>query len=121
MALYELVVNKGGSKMTPAEYSGKGPSGLRGGRAGDVTGLACPMELLAHFLSNVTSSVVDDKTALTGRYNFHLKWSPDGAAATDDAPSIFTAVQEQLGLKLQPTKGPVEVLIVDHVELPSEN
>jgi len=79
------------------------------------------MELLAHFLSNVTSSVVNDKTGLTGGYNFHLKWSSDETAATDDAPSIFTAIQEQLGLKLQPAKGPVEVLVIDSVEHPTEN
>jgi uncharacterized protein (TIGR03435 family) len=79
---------------------------------------------------------VIDRTGLTGKYDFTLTWqpfstergavdvSPDSMRPTnlDSAgPSIFTAIQEQLGLKLKPTVGPVEVLVVDHIERPSEN
>jgi uncharacterized protein (TIGR03435 family) len=80
---------------------------------------------------------VVDNTGLTGKYDMTLKWAPDdnhgasapadnhGASAdvssADSGPSIFTALQEQLGLKLEPTKGPVETIVVDHVEMPSEN
>ena len=68
-----------------------------------------------------------------GRYDLTLKWAPDTGAASipratggeassaDIGPSIFTAIQEQLGLKLEPTKGPVQVLVIDHAEMPSEN
>jgi uncharacterized protein (TIGR03435 family) len=80
---------------------------------------------------------VIDKTGLTGKYDVTLQWTdersesafkgPDGApqraepAPDAGGPSIFTAVQEQLGLKLQSSKGPVDTLVVDHVEMPSEN
>ena len=68
-----------------------------------------------------------DKTGLTGAYDVDLKWTPDdtgipnGDAAVESSPSIFTAVQEQLGLKLNSTKGPVETLIIDYAEMPSAN
>jgi uncharacterized protein (TIGR03435 family) len=57
---------------------------------------------------------------MSGRYNFELKWTPDGAAS-GDSPSLFTALPEQLGLRLQLEQGPVELFIVDRVEKPSEN
>jgi len=68
-----------------------------------------------------------DRTGLTGNYNFTLKFAPVQSAASPDsspdsdaaAPSIFTAVQEQLGLKLEPVKAPVQVLVIDHIEKPS--
>jgi uncharacterized protein (TIGR03435 family) len=84
-------------------------------------------------LSRELGRVVIDKTGIAGRYDITLKWTPDtGAAATnsgtegttspsDSGPSIFTAIQEQLGLKLESTKGPVQVLVIDHIEMPSEN
>jgi uncharacterized protein (TIGR03435 family) len=73
-------------------------------------------------------SPVVNKTGLAGLYDYTLDWTPDrpGAPNLDapveaDAPSLFTALQEQLGLKLVPTKGAVEVIVIDHIELPSEN
>jgi uncharacterized protein (TIGR03435 family) len=74
-------------------------------------------------------SPVVNKTGLTDKYDFVLDWSPDqstapvanGLDAPTDAPALFTAVQEQLGLKLVQTKGPVEVIVIDHIEMPSEN
>lgn len=73
-----------------------------------------------------------DRTGLPGTFDVHLKWSSDAPAGPGgpgtapapnltEAPSIFTAVQQQLGLKLESTKGPVEVLIIDHVEKPGAN
>lgn len=75
---------------------------------------------------------VIDGTGLTGQYDIHLEWSMDlPTAASDDAgkstspglqsPSIFTALEEQLGLRLESAKGPVEVVVIDHIEKPSEN
>ena len=84
--------------------------------------------VLAANLSGMLGRMVINDTGLTGRYHADLHWTPDrGMSAGGDpagaAPelSIFTALPEQLGLKLMPTKGPVEVLVIDHVELPSEN
>ena len=75
--------------------------------------------------SSLHMDVVDD-THLDGLYNLQLDWNPDettGQASdeAEDKPSIFTAVREQLGLKLTSSKGPVKVWVIDHVELPSEN
>jgi uncharacterized protein (TIGR03435 family) len=130
--IYELVVDKGGSKFKEAADTAKGsPQGLRLGR-GQLTAMAAPMPILVNFLSQQLGRSVIDKTGLDGKYDFTLKWMPDplapGSPPGSDAvpldpsaPSLTEAIQEQLGLKLQPTKGPVEILVIDHVEKPSEN
>jgi len=120
LPLYELVVGKNGIKMTTVDEKTVGQRGFHGSD-GSLRAVAGSMDLFVNVLSNDISSVVINKTGLTGHYDFTLKWSPDETRPIDDAPSIFTAVQEQLGLKLQPAKGPVEVLVVDSVERPSEN
>jgi uncharacterized protein (TIGR03435 family) len=81
------------------------------------------MASFASSLENAVHRTVIDKTGLAGSYDFVLTWAPDDHPDTQDdsAPSIFTALPEQLGLKLQPAKGPVVTLVVDHVEMPSEN
>ena len=66
-------------------------------------------------LSNAVERVVVDRTGLQGSYDIDIDWA---AEAGSDKPSIFTAVQEQLGLKLESTKGPVDVFVIDHVERP---
>ena len=85
------------------------------------------MELLARNLSRTVRRIVVDKTGLTGFYDADLEFMPDAplgpggpdgafAAPNPDAPSIFTALQEQLGLKLESSRGPVEQLVIDRVE-----
>jgi uncharacterized protein (TIGR03435 family) len=65
---------------------------------------------------------VIDKTNLNGAYDITLEWEPDDdASASGAGPSIFTAIQEQLGLKLEAGRGPVEFVLVDHADRPSEN
>ena len=93
-----------------------------------IAGDGVPITMLAISLSGAMNSVVTDKTGLTGLYDFQLRWSDPGAAAANqtqttlsDAPVLTTAVQEQLGLRLQPDHGPVEVLVVDRVSEPTEN
>ena len=150
LPIYALVVAKNGPKLQEAKPGDtypngfKGPGG-RGGRGmmmmgqGELTGQGLHIADLARQLSQQLGRSVVDKTGLTGLYDFTLKWTPDnqmpmpggagdggrgsdGSASTDSSsPSIFTAVQEQLGLKLESQKGPVEVLVIDHVEKPSEN
>jgi len=82
---------------------------------------------LTQELSRELGRVIVDKTGIEGRYDVALKWTPDEGqpsadnGSVDAGPSIFTAIQEQLGLKLESSKGPVRVLVIDHVEMPSEN
>jgi uncharacterized protein (TIGR03435 family) len=131
---YELIVAKSGSKL---QQSPSEPQMGWGANFGDIKANAMPVATLADILSNFIHQTVTDKTGLTGKYDFELKWADDRAArrpsqaaegnsealAPDpsEGPSLFTAVQEQLGLKLQPTKVPVETLVIDHVEPPSPN
>jgi len=85
------------------------------------------MQQLVPRLAVQTERPVIDKTGLTGLFDFYLEWNRaatlDKAAtsADPDNPSLFTALQDQLGLKLTPEKGPVEILVIDHAEKPSEN
>ena len=107
---------------------------------GEITGQGVAPSFLATVLSQQLGRQVLDQTGLKGNYDLTLKWTPEqgegmmlggpggggpppeSAPAPDTSgPSIFTAIQEQLGLKLEPTKAPAEVLVVDHVERPSEN
>jgi uncharacterized protein (TIGR03435 family) len=81
--------------------------------------------LAANIARSVRRSVID-KTGLTGTYDLHLEWTdaPLNDIANPDTlnrPSIFTAITEQLGLKLESAKGPVEVIVIDHMERPSQN
>jgi len=83
---------------------------------------------LAGSLSWLLSKPISDKTNLTGRYDVELRWTPESvemrsnASSEQDVPTIVTAIQEQLGLKLQPSKVPVRVLVIDHIEKkPSDN
>jgi uncharacterized protein (TIGR03435 family) len=74
---------------------------------------------LADDLCGYVSQVIADETGLTGRFDLNLEWSPDQVAT--DKPSMFTALQEQLGLKLEPEHGPVDVVVIDHIERPTED
>jgi uncharacterized protein (TIGR03435 family) len=127
-SIYELVVAKGGPKLKPSADQDSHPNCSMGtnsnGYNSKITAKCQPMASLAKVLSGQLHRSVIDKTALTGNYDLTLQWTPDGAPASteaDSSPSIYTAVQEQLGLKLQSAKAPVEVLVVDHAATPSEN
>jgi len=127
LPIYELVVVKGGLKIKPSKDqtrhgdSGIGMYFINNNRR--ITARDLTMASWAKTLADQVHRTVIDKTGLAGDYDLELKWTPDDSptAQTDDAPSIFTAVQEQLGLKLQPAKGPAEVLVIDHIALPSDN
>ena len=80
------------------------------------------MTLILRFLAGTVSRVVVDRTGMNGRYDVDLEWSPALSGGGDpNRPSIFTAVQEQLGLRLESSKGPVDVLVIDHIERPTGN
>ena len=104
--------------------------GMQGGRPGDMKYRDAPMGLLAQFLSGVFGRPVQDKTGLTGRYTFTLQWAlgendsvpPEFARPPDPAgPSLVTALQEQLGLRLQSGKVPILIVVVDSAERPLPN
>lgn len=151
LPVYELTVAKGGPKLQrptciarelgdrtiapgekPEDYCGL----MGGGRTG-IDASSSTMARFADFLARPLGRTVIDKTGISGEFQIHITYamdtptvpSPDGAgprpsdsaAATDLRPDVFTALQQQLGLKLESAKGPVQVLIIDHVEKPSEN
>ena len=125
LPVYELVILKGEPKFqeaTPAELKGEQGVGVHNRR---MVGTAVPIASLTEELSRQVQRVVVDKTGLTSMYSFQLTWSPDDAPppAPDVTapPDIFTALQEQLGLKLQPGKEMIDTFVIDHVELPSED
>jgi len=134
LPVYVLVVGKSGPKIQAAKDS-LVPGGLGVGR-GSITARSTTFANVAIALSRLLGRPVVDETQLSGNYEFKLHYDQSSvglpfpeprqdsdATAQPDAtePSIFTAVQEQLGLKLESTKGPVEVLIIDRVEKPSKN
>ena len=127
LAVYALVVAKEGPRFKPAEVNGTtvdtGRSRLH------IAGSDDTISILARELAQTVGRVVLNQTGLTGRYDLTLRWTPDdapqpllnGAPDPNAPPGIFTAIQEQLGLKLESTKGPVPVLVIDSVGMPSAN
>jgi len=120
MPLYELVVAKDGPKFKESNPTGELHSEVS---KTEYIGTNVIIVNFTSLLQEIVERPVVDKTGLGGKYDLHLTWNPDltGASDRDSLPSIFTAVQEQLGLKLQPGKGPVKTLVVDRIERPSEN
>lgn len=84
-----------------------------------------PISAFLFFLTGQLQRAVMDRTGLTGTWDIDLTFSPDGLASPappqDSGPSLFTALQEQLGLRLEPSTGPVPVLVIDRIERPTEN
>jgi bla regulator protein blaR1 len=133
--VYALVVAKGAAKLRESK-EGKGM--MRMGR-GMLSGDGVEPAFLATALSQQLGRPVIDKTGLTGKYDIQLKWTPDAGQEPagpfgppppgvqlppppdPNRPSIFTALTEQLGLRLESEKAPAEVLVIDRVEKPSEN
>ncbi|HWB32502.1 MAG TPA: TIGR03435 family protein [Acidobacteriaceae bacterium] len=126
LPVYALTSAKGGPKLKPAADAKRGPQWSLGSgklQCKDVT-LSQLADLFTQAASNELGRVVVDRTGVPGAFDLNLSWAPDtGASAsnTPAGPSLFTAVQEQLGLKLESAKAPVKVLVVDQLEMPSEN
>ena len=149
MPVYELVVAKGGPKLTvaqevqpgdgappPPTAPGKPPSPAdmrqgvmvrsKGKSEMEMKAKGMTLDDFARMTFLGLESPVVNKTGLTGKYDFTLDWARDQNGPPDtqvdtDAPGLFTAIEEQLGLKLVATKGPVDVIVIDHIELPTEN
>jgi uncharacterized protein (TIGR03435 family) len=117
-----LMVGKNGSKLHAAQPgAGAAPGPMILGR---IVSNQMSMFSLASLLSRFERQLVVDKTGLPGLFDVNLQWTSDrlGAPATDEKPSIYAAVQEQLGLKLEARKGPLDVLVVDSAQrVPSAN
>nr|HEV7954993.1 TIGR03435 family protein [Candidatus Acidoferrales bacterium] len=143
---YSLVVAKSGPKLKEVKLEDADPSKPKAGPApgsaqmtagasgGQIRGFASPLASLTGMLTNYLHRPVIDRTGLTERYDFTLRWTPDDNQAQVSAsasglppadptgsPSIFTAIQEQLGLKLESAKVPVEIIVIDKIERPSGN
>lgn len=126
MAGYALVLAKA-FKLKPVEPGGSGSgTDSRGGRVQTLTAKQISMTQLADFVARSLGETVIDKTGIDGVYDFELRWTNDDQTAdgiaADAAPSLFTALQETLGLRLRPQRVPVEIVVVDRVErVPAEN
>ena len=137
LSVYALTVAKGGSKLVKSEGDPNGLPGLMFRGLGNLPGRNSTM---ADFAGVMQAAVLDrpvvDQTAIQGRYDFVLKWTPDESQflnlrppgsklpvsdAANAPPDLFTAIQQELGLRLEATKAPVEVLVIEHVEKPSDN
>jgi uncharacterized protein (TIGR03435 family) len=122
LPMYSLVVASGGAKVHLQEMPQSiGQTPFRMTARGRLTGTMVTAAMLAKVLSEQLGRSVDDQTGLKGVFDFTLEWEPDEAEARGGA-SLFTAVHEQLGLKLEARKGPVEVFVIDRIERnPTEN
>jgi uncharacterized protein (TIGR03435 family) len=135
LSVYVLSVSKTGAKMTKDDSS---PNGLPGLFFRGLGNLNVRNALMSDFTGLMQSVVLDrpvvDQTGLTGRFDFTLNWTPDDSQfagmgartppptdSADAPPNLYTAIQEQIGLKLEATKAPADVMIIDHAEKPSAN
>jgi uncharacterized protein (TIGR03435 family) len=134
LTVYALTVAKTGPKMTRSQGDPSLVAGLGFGPPGNFGATNATIADFAEAMGQVAlDRPVVDQTGLTGRFDFRLTWTPDemqfGAVGgykpvaenPDAPPDLFTAMQQELGLKLESTKAPVDVLVIDHIEKPSAN
>lgn len=129
-SVFTLVVGKNGHKLRESDNQGGVNRNF-----GVITGKGTTTEMFAHVLSGILVHPVVDATGLTGKYDFKLEWTEEPhmidkgggligttpAPADPSGPSIFSAIQDQLGLKLEPRKGPIESIVIERAERPSAN
>jgi uncharacterized protein (TIGR03435 family) len=122
MPVYDLVIAKGGLKMKEAPADESSSTAMFGNK---MTAHAQSTDSIAAAFQGAVGRMIVDKTGLDGKkFDFEVTWADDRRAAdstADAGPSLFTALEEQLGLKLVPAKGPIDVLVIDHIERPSAN
>ncbi len=134
LPVYALSVAKGGSKLTPGATGNPERVELNVNGAGfhHMMGQSVTLSTIAKVLTGPVGRIVIDRTGINGSFDYQLEWVPDPASMPSingarpdgsnlDGASIFTAVQEQLGLKLESTKGPVEILVIERAEKAAEN
>jgi uncharacterized protein (TIGR03435 family) len=123
LPVYELSIAKNGPKI---KVSTDQTPGVRRVGRGEIEVQAVPFASFAYLLARQLDHALIDRTNLKGLYDIKLQWSTELRAGAEsstssDRPSIFTALQEQLGFKLESTKGPVDVLVIDSAQRPTEN
>jgi uncharacterized protein (TIGR03435 family) len=138
LSVYAVTVAKTGQKLTPSQNDPNVLPSLLFGALGRLTAREATMQSFAEVMQRAAlDRPVLDQTGLTGKYNFTLNWTPDefqfmglrnpnappspGAPNGAEFPDLYTAIQQQLGLELKSSKASVDVLMIDHVEKPSEN
>jgi uncharacterized protein (TIGR03435 family) len=134
LSIYTLTIAKNGPKLGEGTVSPDGPQPLAIVISPQGVWLPARNATIGEFASVMQRAALDrpivDKTGLSGRYDFKLAWTPDesqfgGIAPRESSestePDLFMAIQQQLGLKLEATRGPVDVLVIDKVERPSDN
>lgn len=133
VAVYALVVTKNGAKLAASPGDPKGPPNLAMPGRGRFRGRNATMAEFAGELQAVLDRPVVDRTGISGRYDVALNWTvddfqsqrlsafPSPVDRTTEVPDLFTAIQEQLGLRLESTKGTIDVMVIDRIERPSEN
>jgi len=126
LPVYAIRIAKGGPKLTPAAHPDALANQGASGSGPDLTQWYTNVSI-GDFILGMQFFIPDrpivDQTGLTGKYDIRLHYTPDEARSTDAnaQPGIFTAIQDQLGLKLEPVKAPVDVFVIDRVERPGEN
>jgi len=123
LPLFALTAPKGNTKMRQATDDGTPSEIGNGGEGRRIHAHHVTMKQLAEAISGYVGDPVVDTTGLTGVYDFDLDFTPDQSldASAASGTSVYTAIQEQLGLKLEARKGPVEVIVIDRLEKPTEN
>jgi uncharacterized protein (TIGR03435 family) len=128
LPVYALVQAKGGTKLS-AVAGDKPPSFHPNAKTGHIESVGVPLKFLVNFLARDLGRPVNDETGLGDLYDFKLDWDPQmefsdsvpGALSASMRGSIFGALNEQLGLRLEPKKGPVQVYVIEKIERPSDN
>jgi uncharacterized protein (TIGR03435 family) len=126
LPVYAIRISKAGPKLTPAAHPEALPDQNASGHGADLTQIYTSVTMGDFILGMqffLPERPIVDQTGLTGRYDIRLRYTPDEAHATEAnaQPGIFTAIQDQLGLKLEPVKAAVDVFVIDRVERPGEN
>ncbi len=120
--VYTLSIAKGGPKLTPAQPNDDPKAISTESSPGKIIAKQSVLPQLVSQLTQALGRTVNDHTGLTGKYDFTLTWTPeDQGSDSTPGPSLFTALQEQLGLRLSAAKAPVPVLVIDRLERPGEN
>jgi bla regulator protein blaR1 len=129
LPVYALVVTKNGPRIQASKSDDSPTRGIRSSRTEsgktEIAVTQAPLTMFAQMLSSLVGRTVLEKTDLKGTFDFKVTFGADplqqAPGLADDDPTLFTALQEQLGLKLDAQKGPVEIVVIESVEKPSEN